>query len=142
MRIAGRRALRRATGADPGRQLAAILNERDRTADLGRLAMPTLVLHGDRDQVIVPSGGRATAAAIPGAELLEVPGMGHDLARWVWPTVLDGIARTAARTDPAEFRAGRRTAAPRARPRGASRRAAPAAAGYPAGSTPSPRAPT
>ncbi len=84
-------------GSGGGRQLAACVGERDRTADLGRLGMPVLVLHGDRDRVIVPSGGRATAAAVPGAELLEVPGMGHDLARWTWPTVLDGIARTAAR---------------------------------------------
>jgi pimeloyl-ACP methyl ester carboxylesterase len=52
--------------------------------------------------VILPSGGRATAAAIPSAELLEVPDMGHDLARWTWPLVIDGIARTAARaTTPA-----------------------------------------
>ncbi|WP_308282722.1 alpha/beta fold hydrolase [Pseudonocardia nigra] len=72
--------------------------ERDRTADLRELAMPALVVHGAIDRVIQPSGGRATAAAIPGAELLEVPGMGHDLARRVWPTVIDGIARTAARS--------------------------------------------
>nr|MBA2348447.1 alpha/beta hydrolase [Solirubrobacterales bacterium] len=85
VRIAGRRALRRATGADPGRQLAAILNERDRTADLGRLTMPVTVLHGLRDRVILPSGGRATAAAVPGSTLIEVEGMGHDLPRWVWP---------------------------------------------------------
>lgn len=47
--------------------------------------------------MIAPSGGRATAAAVPGAELLEVAGMGHDLTRWVWPTLVDGIVRTAAR---------------------------------------------
>ncbi|MGH3568208.1 MAG: alpha/beta fold hydrolase [Pseudonocardia sp.] len=80
------------------RQLAACVAERDRTADLRRLPMPTLVLHGAADKVILPSGGRATAAAIPGAERVEVPGMGHDLPRWVWPTLIDGIARTAARS--------------------------------------------
>ncbi len=91
VRIAGRRALQRARGADPGRQLAAILNERDRTADLGRLTMPVTVLHGLRDRVILPSGGRATAAAVPGSTLVEVEGMGHDLPRWVWPQLLDLI---------------------------------------------------
>ena len=97
VRVTMRRALRRTSGDGGGRQLAACVGERDRTADLGGLTMPALVLHGKRDKVIMPSGGRATAAAIPGAELLEVPGMGHDLARWVWPTVIDGITRTAAR---------------------------------------------
>jgi len=92
VRIAARRALQRARGVDPGRQLAAILNERDRTAELGRLTMPVTVLHGLRDRVILPNGGRATAAAIPGATLLEVEGMGHDLPRWVWPRLLDAVA--------------------------------------------------
>lgn len=86
-------------GSGPGRQLAAILAERDRTADLSRLTMPALVIHGLHDRVVLPSGGRATAAAIPDAELLELPDMGHDLARWTWPAVLDGIERTARRAD-------------------------------------------
>lgn len=100
VRVTIRRAMARETGdgSGGGRQLAACVGERDRTADLRRLTMPALVVHGERDRVIVPSGGRATAAAIPGAELLEVPGMGHDLARRVWPTVIEGIVRTAART--------------------------------------------
>lgn len=87
----------RGDGTGAGRQLAAILSERDRTPGLNGLEMPALVVHGLRDRIVLPSGGRATAAAIPGAELLEIPGMGHDLARWTWPQVLDGIARTAAR---------------------------------------------
>ncbi len=100
VRVTMRRALARDAGGDGGgRQLAACVGERDRTADLGTLTAPALVVHGQRDRVIVPSGGRATAAAIPGAELLEIPGMGHDLARRVWPAVVDGIARTAARAD-------------------------------------------
>lgn len=85
-------------GAGGGRQLAACVAERDRTPDLRRLPMAALVLHGVADQVILPSGGRATAAAIPGAELVEIPGMGHDLPRWVWPTLIDAITRTAARS--------------------------------------------
>ena len=101
VRVTARRAGARETGdgSGGGRQLAACVGERDRTADLRRLRCPTLVLHGLRDRVIQPSGGRATAAAVPGAQLREVDGMGHDLARWVWPTLLEGIERTAARAD-------------------------------------------
>jgi len=97
VRIAMRRSAdrERGNGTGAGRQLAAILNERDRTRGLAGLDMPTLVIHGLRDKVVLPSGGRATAAAIPNAELLEIPRMGHDLARWTWPTVIDGIERTA-----------------------------------------------
>lgn len=101
VRSTTRRSLARETGNGSGRQLAAAVGERNRTADLGRLEMPTLVLHGERDRVILPSGGRTTAAAIPGSELVLVPGMGHDLPRWVWPTLIDGIVRTAARGRPA-----------------------------------------
>jgi pimeloyl-ACP methyl ester carboxylesterase len=43
--------------------------------------IPTLVMHGDADKMCDPSGGRATAAAIPGAELVAYPGMGHSLPR-------------------------------------------------------------
>ncbi|MDQ6729417.1 MAG: lysophospholipase, partial [Actinomycetota bacterium] len=46
-----------------------------------------LVIHGDRDPMVDPSGGRATAAAISGARLVEIPGMGHDLG--AWPQLLD-----------------------------------------------------
>lgn len=99
VRIAMRRSAyrERSDGTGAGRQLAAILNERDRTNGLGRLEIPALVIHGLRDKIVLPSGGRATAAAIPNAELLEIPRMGHDLARWTWPQVLDGIERTATR---------------------------------------------
>ena len=44
-----------------------------------------------------PSGGRATARAIPGARLLMIEGMGHDLPRGAWPQIIDGIAENAAR---------------------------------------------
>ena len=84
-------------GSGSGRQLAAIVAERDRTADLARLTCPSLVFHGLDDRIIQPSGGRATAAAIPGAELVEVPAMGHDLPQHVWPQLIDAITRNAAR---------------------------------------------
>lgn len=103
VRVAMRQSMMRETGdgTGSGRQLAACVGERDRTADLRGLAVPALVFHGTRDRVILPSGGRATVAAIPGAELVEVPGMGHDLPRHVWPQLIAAIARTAGRATPA-----------------------------------------
>lgn len=102
VRVAMRRSAgrERGDGTGAGRQLAAILSESDRTEGLRGLDLPALVIHGLRDKVVLPSGGRATAAAIPGSELLEIEGMGHDLARWTWPQVIDGIERTAARANP------------------------------------------
>ena len=59
--------------------------------------MPTLVVHGLADQMVHVSGGRATAAAIPGAELLLIDGMGHDLPPALYETFADAIRRTASR---------------------------------------------
>ena len=59
---------------------------------------PTLVIHGEKDRLVSPSGGRATAKAIPGARLLTIEGMGHDLPRGAWPRIIDAIAENAART--------------------------------------------
>jgi pimeloyl-ACP methyl ester carboxylesterase len=78
--------------AGPGRQLAAIIAAGDRTAELRSITAPTLVIHGSADPLIAPSGGRATARAIPGAELMVVEGMGHDLPRTAWPQLIDRIA--------------------------------------------------
>jgi pimeloyl-ACP methyl ester carboxylesterase len=61
------------------RQLAAIIFQPDRTAALAAVMAPALVIHGEADPLVDPSGGKATAAAIPGAQLKLVPGMGHDL---------------------------------------------------------------
>ena len=57
------------------RQLAAAMTTPDRTEDLRRLDLPTLVIHGADDPVIAVSGGQATAAAIPGAELVVIDGV-------------------------------------------------------------------
>src|SRR3954471_17780877 len=83
--------------AGPGRQLAAILTATDRTEALGAIRVPTLVIHGTKDRLVNPSGGRATAKAIPGARLLTIDGMGHDLPRGAWPRIIDAIAENAAR---------------------------------------------
>ena len=64
---------------------------------LRQLRVPTLVVHGMADRMVHVSGGRATAAAIPGAELLLVDGMGHDLPPELYDTLADAIARTTAR---------------------------------------------
>ena len=80
-----------------GRQLLAILASGDRTSNLGRVDLPTLVIHGDSDILVQPSGGDATAGAIPGAELMTVEGMGHDLPREVWERIIDGIEETVRR---------------------------------------------
>ncbi len=87
-------------GHDPDgtiRQVAAILASGDRTAHLADLQIPTLVVHGTADPLVDVSGGRATAAAIRGAELLEVEGMGHDLPREVWPRFFDRLDDVVAR---------------------------------------------
>jgi pimeloyl-ACP methyl ester carboxylesterase len=82
-----------------GRQLAAIIASGDRTAELRRITAPTLVIHGTADPLVSPSGGRATARAIPGARLLSVRGMGHDLPRAAWPTLINAIAEHAHAAD-------------------------------------------
>jgi pimeloyl-ACP methyl ester carboxylesterase len=83
--------------AGVARQLAAILSTHDRTRDLMSISVPSLVVHGAEDALVNVSGGRATAAAIPDAELLVVEGMGHDLPRAVWPQIIDRITALAAR---------------------------------------------
>ena len=81
------------------RQLAAIIASGDRTPDVRRISTPTLVIHGTNDRMVRPSGGRATARAIPGSRLMLVRGMGHDLPRAVWPRLIGAIAEHAARAD-------------------------------------------
>jgi pimeloyl-ACP methyl ester carboxylesterase len=85
------------SAAGTGRQLAAIMASGDRTDRLRELRVPALVFHGRDDPLIPFRGGRATAEAIPGARLIGIPGMGHDLPREVWPRLVDAVAETAAR---------------------------------------------
>ena len=91
-RAKAERAIDRSFYPDGGmRQLAAIVAAPDRTARLGRLTTPTLVIHGEEDPLVPPGNGRQTAAAIPGARLIMIPGMGHALPEQVWPQVADAI---------------------------------------------------
>lgn len=79
------------------RQLAAILKSGDRTAEVRRVTAPTLVIHGDHDPMIHPTGGRATADAIPGARLRTIPGMGHALPLGACWQLVEDIAAHADR---------------------------------------------
>lgn len=79
------------------RQMLAILTQADRTPRLRSLRVPALVIHGTADKMVHVSGGRSTAAAIPGAELVTIDGMGHDLPPELFETFVEAIRRTADR---------------------------------------------
>ena len=79
------------------RQMLAILNQRDRSKALKALRMPVAIVHGSADKMVHVSGGRATARVIPGAELLVIDGMGHDMPTELFETYTDIIRRTADR---------------------------------------------
>lgn len=98
-------------GHDPAgvaRQLAAIMKSGDRTREVQRITAPTLVIHGDRDLLVHPSGGAATANAIPGARHETIAGMGHDLPVGAWPRLVELIG------DHVDAHRGVRDAAPTA----------------------------
>ena len=85
-------------GVDPAgyrRQLAASISQPNRTADLRRITVPALVIHGLHDPLVAPSGGLAVARAIPGSRFLGFSGMGHDLPRALWPEFVSQIAALA-----------------------------------------------
>jgi pimeloyl-ACP methyl ester carboxylesterase len=79
------------------RQLMAIAASPDRTESLRSVTAPTLVIHGLRDRLVMPSGGLATAKAIPGSRLLMFPDMGHDLPRPRWGEMIEAIVQNAER---------------------------------------------
>jgi len=93
VREIGRRSFERhpAAAADDLRQRAAVIASGDRRRALAGLRIPALVIHGEQDPVMRPKGGRATARAIPGARFVTYPGMGHDLPRALWPSIMDEI---------------------------------------------------
>jgi len=99
IRDIGRRSYERDPGDEAGefRQRAAVTASGDRRKALAGVRVPTLIIHGDQDPLMRPKGGRATAAAIPGARLVVYPGMGHDLPRELWPSMLDEISALAGR---------------------------------------------
>jgi pimeloyl-ACP methyl ester carboxylesterase len=101
--IAGRSFDRGHSEAGIARQLHAITASGDRTPRLRELELPALVIHGKRDVLVNPSGGRATAKAISGARLRMIDGMGHDLPQSLWPSFVEEIAANAARAPETNF---------------------------------------
>lgn len=83
------------------RQLAAIYASGDRTGALHDVAVPTLVIHGRDDTLIDQSGGEHTVSAIPGAHLLSMADMGHDLPEPLWPTIVGAVHGHLSTNDPA-----------------------------------------
>ena len=81
------------------RQLVGILASGDRTPGFEASRVPTLVIHGVDDPLVTPSGGEATAKAVPGAELLNLEGMGHDLPIPLWPQIIDAIVDNTAKAE-------------------------------------------
>jgi pimeloyl-ACP methyl ester carboxylesterase len=75
------------------RQLLAILTAGNRKLALSKINIPTLVIHGNSDPLVPVEYGHDTAETIPGAELLIIKGMGHDLPKDVWPRVIEAISR-------------------------------------------------
>ena len=89
-------------GIDPrgtARQLVAITASGDRTAELRKVSVPTLVIHGADDPLVHQSGGIATARAIKDAQLMVIRGMGHDLPPVLWPRVVNAVDRNAKRAE-------------------------------------------
>jgi len=80
------------------RQLGAIMAAKGRLQRLHSVRVPTLVIHGDADILVPVENGRNVAAAVPGARLVEIAGMGHDVPRRVWDEVADAIAALAGQT--------------------------------------------
>jgi pimeloyl-ACP methyl ester carboxylesterase len=108
LREVGRRGFDRAY--DPWgyrRQLAAVVGQPNRTAQLADIAVPTLVVHGLHDPLVAASGGVALARHIPGARFLGFAGMGHDLPRALWPEFADAITVLTKRADGAQVAATR-----------------------------------
>jgi pimeloyl-ACP methyl ester carboxylesterase len=77
------------------RQMQAIMAAPGRLHRLRSLRVPALVIHGDSDILVPVDNGRSVAASVPGARLVEIRGMGHDVPRRVWSQVADEIAALA-----------------------------------------------
>jgi pimeloyl-ACP methyl ester carboxylesterase len=83
-----------------GRQLVAIMSAGSRLERLKHVRVPTLVVHGTDDILVPVENGRLVAGAVPGARLVEIAGMGHDIPRRVWAELADAIEELARRSAP------------------------------------------
>lgn len=80
------------------RHMLAVLTQPDRTKALAELDLPVTVIHGLNDPLVHKSGGKAVASAVPGAEHIEIAGLGHDLPVQLYDTYVEAIVRTAERS--------------------------------------------
>ncbi len=96
--LAGRAYDRSYDPAGVAHQLLAIISSPSRSEGLAHFDKPTLVIHGTADPLVAPSGGERTAEVVPGAELLMLEGMGHDLPMHYWPQVIEAITNLASRS--------------------------------------------
>ena len=85
------------TASGVTRHMLAVLAQPDRTKDLAKLDLPVTVIHGLSDPLVHRSGGKAVANAVPGAEHIEIAGLGHDLPVQLYDTYVEAIVRTAGR---------------------------------------------
>jgi pimeloyl-ACP methyl ester carboxylesterase len=81
------------------RQLAAVLAHGSRSEKLRGVTTPTLVIHGAADPLVPLEGGQDTARCVPGAELLVIEGMGHDLPEGAWPALVGAISEHTAKAE-------------------------------------------
>jgi proline iminopeptidase len=84
------------------RQSAALIVASPRNALLKELRCPALVLHGADDPVIPAAAAKDTAESIPGAELIIIPGMGHDFPSALVPVYLKHIGDFVAKVEAAK----------------------------------------
>ena len=83
-----------------GRHFGAILGSGSLKRYDAQISAPTVVIHGLADKLMRPSGGRAIAAAIPGARLVLFEGMGHDLPEPLWDDIVSELNTTFAQVEP------------------------------------------
>ncbi len=79
------------------RQYAAALASPDRRPKLKGVVAPTVVIHGADDPLVPLAGGKDTAANVPGAELVTIPGMGHDIPAPLFDAIVEGVMRAVKR---------------------------------------------
>ena len=83
------------------RQYAAILAQPRWHERLATLDVPTLVLHGEMDTLILPAAGQDIARRVPGAKIEIIEKWGHDLSEAVMPVLLNRIVPFLGQTTPA-----------------------------------------
>jgi pimeloyl-ACP methyl ester carboxylesterase len=83
--------------AGTARQIMAMVASGSRTAALAGVRAPTVVIHGDVDTLVPLDGGEATARAVPGAHMLVIPDMGHEIPPAAQPEVVAAIVANARR---------------------------------------------